>query len=122
MKPVTRQLPCKLTEEEITARGCHLAEVEREIEKKEDEKQRHAKALGDEIKEMRSRTRLIAQEISTRTTYRDVEITEQKVGVHMETVRLDTGEVIETRPLTAEERQVTSDEIVHLDARRQGGQ
>jgi hypothetical protein len=99
-------LPCKLTEEELLAKG---EELSRAIEEANGEKglQQEAKsAMKSRLEGMENRIQSLAGIVRTRSEERLVEIItrhddERKM---VETVRVDTGEVVATRLMTPEER------------------
>jgi hypothetical protein len=104
-KPRTRRLDCKLTDEEIAKTARKMAALELEIENTEGHKKAAVKEYADELKEMRARAREYARGVREGVIKRSVEIREEVHNLLMVTVRLDTGETIESRNLTEEERQ-----------------
>jgi hypothetical protein len=107
----TRSLPCTLTDAEVLERSAELAEVVTDYAEIEGEKSAHAKHFKERLDGLRSRERALAREISSRSVERDVEcvIRQDPIRGCVETMRLDTGELIEDRPMTAEERQLAMD-------------
>jgi len=104
---VMRKLKCKLTEIEVTQRGEKLAaklgekaELEREMK---DEQARRKLVIAEVTKEIGQ----LAVEVHERAAERPVRCTWSKdsTRVWAELVRDDTGEIVESRPLTPEERQ-----------------
>lgn len=104
----TRTLPVKLTEEELAQRRDKLAELVRDHtlaeQKKKDEASKH-KTIVDKLEECMS---AVAREIREKSQYIPVQVSkevDQGEGVE-NTIRMDTGEVIATRQLTPQEKQV----------------
>ena len=97
-----RHLPCALTNDELLEKGQLAAGCVAELRKLEDEKAEAAKRIGEAIKEKQSEQRRLAHEISTRSEVRPVEC--RTVALfqtrQMITVREDTGETVEKRPMT----------------------
>lgn len=105
----TRNLPCKLNEEELLTRGQDMATVHRDIVALEEEKKSNAKQFKEKIDRAKVELACLAREVSSKQAWRDIEVREEKShtgkGWAMETFRMDTGELVATRPLTAEEMQ-----------------
>ena len=99
-------LKCKLTTEEITARGEELAALLGDRNKVELEKKAAADRFKQQLSELASRSEEIATEIREKAEWRDVKITAERLDDKMAVIRMDTGEVIWQRPLTNDERQV----------------
>ncbi len=116
MKSETRtmQLPVLLTHDELFARGQELARVKDQHTKAADELEtatigwKTAKeSFANRISEAEDRMRGLARVIQSQRELRDVEVTDEpdyKLGV-MNTVRLDTGELVSSRGLSEAERQ-----------------
>lgn len=107
MKVVTRNLPCRLTEDELRQRGDALAEVVQELHA-EEQRQADVKAqMKARVTELEAKQTRFAITISRKEEYRDIECDvfgDPERGV-VELVRRDSGEVVETRPMTEDERQ-----------------
>jgi hypothetical protein len=104
-----RQLPVPLSEhealrkaEELSAKLADRRDVDDEHKYRAAEYKQRAKVLDSEIA-------LLGDEVRHRREFRLVECKEepdhQASVMHM--IRTDTGEVVSSRPMTAEERQVT---------------
>lgn len=105
----TESLPVPLTQEEIAERADRMATALRKITELEIEK----KAKNDEIKhkkeELEKDIAVWASQVREKAENREVEIELQsnwETG-QIETFRLDTGELIRTRPMTPSEKQKT---------------
>jgi hypothetical protein len=110
----TVPLPVTLTKDEILARGKELARVKDEHTRAADELETAQLAwktmkegFANRISEAEDRMRQLARAINSGVETRDVEVCDEpefKAGV-MNTVRLDTGELVSSRGLTEAERQ-----------------
>jgi hypothetical protein len=106
----TMTLPCRLTPEEFVARAHDLAKTTEDI----GAEQARAESLKSQLKaalaELEARRSKLSAVVSRGEELRDVEC---EVVVDYEkgetyTVRQDTGEFFDRRPLRAEERQVSA--------------
>jgi hypothetical protein len=102
-----RELPCKLTDEERMSLGDKIAELVGEAEDIEAEKKSIAssyKAKADKISE---RIQALSRQLLRGTVDRDVEVTIEQDLAHAEEIitRIDTGEVVSRKTLTALEMQ-----------------
>lgn len=115
----TRILPCRLTDTELLERGAQVADLVRELEAAEDAKKEAASEAKAKIDSLDGRIGSLARELRERMSYRSVEVKREKdFGRNCEeVVRLDTGEVIETRALDPGERQV---ELLSIDGGKRG--
>lgn len=102
---ITRKLPVKLTNEEVRLRGKRLAALQAEIASLETKKKAAADDFKSQIGERETEMSRLTREINEERELRDVQVTEEKnweLGeVHL--IRLDTGEVVEIRPMTPQE-------------------
>jgi hypothetical protein len=103
---VTRSLKCKLTPEEVAARGQELANQIGDRHQVELEKKAEADKFKAQIQEIDSRCTELATEIRDKAEWREGEVVAERDGDQMVLIRLDTGEVIQQRPLKDSERQV----------------
>ena len=104
----TEMLPCVLTADEAASRAQELATLVRKIEEEESAAKAAAAAARDSLKEMDSDLRRLARVVREGREDRQVEVRASRnltTGT-FEVVRLDTGVVIRTRPLTPEELQI----------------
>lgn len=104
----TRNLPVKLTEEEVAAKSQALAGA---IKEKEETQYRLANvqtAIKGEIKVLDLVIARLASNVSDKVEYRDVEVYEERdnKALVMKEIRFDTHEVIGTRPMSESERQL----------------
>lgn len=110
----TRSLPVPLTEDELRLKAQEMATAERllgEAERKEDAEAElwkgKKKALENETGDARARLSLIGRVVREKREFRDIEIVEEPnhATKTVDTVRTDTGEIIETRGMTESEMQ-----------------
>lgn len=123
-----RELSCQLTEGERLARGAAMADAELRIEELELERS----GVSESIKHQRELRRKLAGVIDTGTEKRDVRCAwiEDFAQNCFHLVRQDTGEVIDTRAMTGDDRQEalfdgkskqpTGEETVDLDDEEPG--
>lgn len=103
----TERLRCKLTDTEIRERGEQLAKQRKEIAEVEAAKKSAAENFKSQLIALIMAADDVTEEINTKSEVRDVEVTEEKNFTTKQayTIRLDTGETVRTRPLTAQEMQ-----------------
>lgn len=107
-KPVLRKLPCILTPEELQARGQSLASCRMEIDRLTAEAKSLAAEYKDQLKGLGQESKRLAKVVKDRQETREVRceaVLDFKDGRFC-VARLDTGEVLEGRPLTDGERQM----------------
>jgi hypothetical protein len=101
-------LHCEFTPEELQAKAQELAQATIELHDEEEEKATVSKEYRERIKELRARQNAIAKTVKVRGEMRLVECIvrmNQPEMLQKTTIRLDTGEVVKTKPMTEEERQ-----------------
>lgn len=110
-REITRHLECKLTRAEQEDLRRQLLDVLDEEEAVTDRKKEAASRFKAEQESLRTRRHELARTMRRGAVERDVtcEVREHFATNKVETVRLDTGEVIEVRPMTAHERQIAMD-------------
>ena len=98
-----RELSCKLTEAELLLRGDEMADAELRIEQLKLERS----GVSESIKHQRELRRKLAGAIDAGKELRDVRCAWIEDFVHncYHLVRQDTGEVIDTRAMTGDDRQ-----------------
>lgn len=109
IKRAQRNLPCRLTREELLEKGKTQAELLKRKGELENEKKRCADDFKARLSEVDSQMTVLSNEISTGVQYRNVPITiviGEPDADHKTISRDDTCEVIETSNLTPEERQL----------------
>jgi phosphoketolase len=106
-KKETKLLPCALTQQELLERGQRAAELVNQIASEEEVRSAAGKASKEKINGFEIELRAVGYEIRTKKEMRDVEIERVKdLGRKVEEViRLDTGEIVETRALAPHELQ-----------------
>lgn len=111
------ELRCDLSDAEIQQRGADAARLVTQIDALDEERRLAASDYRDQIKAKEGELRQLSREICERAVHRDV-LCESRpdyaAGV-METVRLDTSELVRSRPLSYDERKPG---LFAFDARR----
>lgn len=106
--PLTsKQLPCKLTNEELRKYGEELANTIDEVSNEEARQESVKKEMKSTLTGLQSKLTILSSKIRRGEEYRDVQVQPEmdfKQGVYRE-VRTDTGAIITERPLTDDERQ-----------------
>lgn len=108
-----RNLPCKLTDEELNSRRDRLAQLVRELALEEQAKKDTAALHADRIKVLERDVFQVADEIRDRAEYRQVVVKREKdfeAGIE-QTIRVDTHEVVDVRALGPNEKQAELFEI-----------
>jgi DNA polymerase II small subunit/DNA polymerase delta subunit B len=115
MRTFERDLPVRLTREELEARGQMLAlkvdeRAEIEVEAKAEAAEYKAQ-MGDTDKEIRRLSRIVRD----KSEPRPVECFEHLnfAGNEVQIVRRDTGEVVDTRAMTDADRQRNLEEVAN---------
>lgn len=99
LKKDHRQLPVKLTPEELEEAGQQLAQTCVEIERLEEKKKEATSFWKNEIHQKITRRQHLTDMVKDKTEYRDVPVQEMLDGETgmVRTVRMDTAEVIHER-------------------------
>jgi len=107
-RKVTKALPCKLTEQEVTAYGRDLARAYTERERIAKEltsvKEDYKAKIGEQEAAIGKFTSRVHSGIETREV--ECEETKNWTRATVEVVRLDTYEPIESRPMREDEKQM----------------
>ena len=105
---IIRVLPVELTREERHERSMELAEKIAEARQLESQKKERAAIFKSHEEKLKTRCDLLSEAIKSGREGREVECLWSRNDTYqrMELARLDTGEIIESRPLTAAEKQV----------------
>ena len=108
-RKVTKAIEIDLTDAEIADKGRVLAGLEKEIEAAKSLLKEECARLRSEVKVLEARRATVAGEIANGKGSVDVECEERLVFEtnSLQTMRLDTGEVVAERALTASERQLS---------------
>lgn len=109
LEHITRSLPVILTQDEFDARAAHLASsiveldsVDSEIEAVKEARKSQLAGLAEKRERQMKEVRRLTRIVEKRAEDRDVEC-EQRIDLErklIEIVRLDTGEVVDTRGMT----------------------
>lgn len=106
LRTETRNLACKLTDDQLITKANELANVVQSIEAEKARQESVKAELNATMRELTSRQTRLAQIVSRREEYRDVKV---KVEWHendiVNEIREDTNEMILTRPARDDERQ-----------------
>lgn len=119
IKKVSEKLPCQLTDEERLNFGDMMATASQDVDAAESTKKSAVKQLNYEIQEAKTERDRLARIVNSRTEYRDVTVSvryDYESGKVIKT-RTDTGEIIEDRWMTDEEKQTSM-----LDDEDMGGE
>lgn len=106
-KRFSESLVCHLQPDEVAERADRAARLQLEVDSETEQLASTTRASKERTKRLAEEQHRLLDEVRTRQGYRPVECERQAdfaAGV-LRTVRLDTGEVVRTRQLTAEERQ-----------------
>lgn len=103
---MTRTLPCRLTIEEWNAAAEALAESGYELAALDVEKKLAMASFKERAEKIEATQRELAAKVKTRSVPRPVEVFERSLPTRLvvEIYRADTGELVDTRPMTATER------------------
>ena len=98
----TLRLPVQLTEDERLSRGKRAGELSYDLFQIEEQAKAAKVAIKAQMERLQGEIADLHNQLRTGKEWREVEIDLQKdLGRRLElTVRLDTGEVVSTRPLT----------------------
>lgn len=102
-----KKLPCKLNAAELVSKSHELAHSIEEYDRLEAAKKAEVARFAEELKELRKDITLYADEVEHERVYRLVDCVWQESETSREKylIRLDTGEVVQTVALTAEDLQ-----------------
>lgn len=106
-KRVTKEIAVQLTEVERRKAGEEIASLVLLSQQIDDERRAAAKASGEKLKEISTRIRKRARAIRDGSELRMVDCIEREVFETntVDTIRVDTGETVESRAMSTEERQ-----------------
>ncbi len=103
------RLYVELTADELREKGQELAALEKEYDETERDAKDSAKGYRESLKSQRSEIQRAVTIIDERREERMVKVVDRADyrSNEMETIRVDTGEVVRSRPLTSDELQGT---------------
>jgi hypothetical protein len=126
MPKITMSLFCSFTDLEAEEKGQQLSTASITYDEVEDAKKTAMKEFTDNLKMLRGTMRSLSKAIRAKGEYREVSglvrFNHPTVG-SKETVRLDTGEVIKTEPMSDAEKQADlfpEDELRELNKMYEG--
>lgn len=104
----TETLRVDLTDEEVRARADDAARSYKDAAERSEELQAHSKEERGAIAKLQAEVGQALREVAERAAYRPVDVRKVRndIGATMDTVRLDSGELVRSRPFTPDERQV----------------
>ncbi len=107
----TQSLPCPLTTEEFETKSKGLADLCKEINRAKDKAKEEAKMNKEAIDKMETTRFLLATIVHDKAEEREVEVEDKyNYREHMvESIRLDTGEIVGTRAMELSEYQSEMD-------------
>lgn len=107
LKEVTRNLPCRLTDAELLVRADDLSVAVQEITAEENRQTDVKAQMKARLTELDSRKTRLAITVGRKEEYRDIrcELSADLQAGTVTTIRTDTGEAMETRPMSESERQ-----------------
>jgi hypothetical protein len=108
LKTFSKLLACKLTDEELLRYGGELGSVIQDIAEEEDRQASLKQELKARLAGLEAKRTELATKLVRREELRDVEVQPERnydANRYYE-IRMDTGEIIKERPLSAEERQI----------------
>lgn len=103
----TMDLYCNLTEQEEHQKGQRVAAIDGEVEQLRDEMKHQSSAFKTQIESLESEAHRLNRQIREHKEQRKVEV-EDKHDLErlvVETIRKDTGAIVESRPMTGPERE-----------------
>jgi hypothetical protein len=106
----TETLPVPLTDEELRSKAAELAVLIRQWENDEEAEKQRAKLAREELAEKWETVRRVRAIVEAKAEPRSVECEERPAqGRTIMVVRLDTGEIVRSRPMTSDECQASLD-------------
>lgn len=112
-----RNLEVPLTDEEIQAKGQELAQLHADANQLRDNKSEIMKKLKGEIDEVEAKIEATAKAIRHKAEERPIECTEARneTKTTIEVIRVDTQEVVASRPMTMEELAQRQQDLFAVD-------
>ncbi len=106
-----RRLPCRLSQDEWSASASALAQAWHDLAMLDVERKLATAALKQRLELLEAAAAELGGKVRTHEEMRDVEVFERPAPSRLcvEIYRADTGELVDTRPMTAAER----DEVVN---------
>lgn len=101
-------LSCKLTDEEFRDRASNLAATLEDIKAEDSRHEMLKREMKSALSALEARRDVLALTVSRRSEMREVEVEDQandKTGM-VDRIRMDTGEIVLTRVMNDQERQI----------------
>ena len=105
LRTTTRRLPVHLTDEQKLIMGHDLAATVQEAASEVEAQKTQKEQMKAKLSELAARAARLSSIIASGTEYLDVEVEVRLGAAEVQVVRLDTGEVVERRPPSDQERQ-----------------
>jgi hypothetical protein len=104
----TRHLPCALTRSEVEERADKLARLVKDRDAIDAERKQVARDYKTRMDDLSKEIGQLSEQVRSKREWRDVECTKERNEERgtVDFVRVDTGEVVESRALHPDERQV----------------
>jgi hypothetical protein len=104
---LTRKLPCQLTGDEEIQKSQEIARAIEDLSKRRDQKKAAASMYRSQMDEVEAKLAELSHEIATHTTERAVDcmVKPDWRSGKVDLIRVDTGEVVESKVMTSAERQ-----------------
>lgn len=122
-RKVVLELRCELTAEEQRLKGIQLADLDQKIAAKQEQKKLQNELITDELKDLSRQVAEIALEVRQGWEERQIPClaTYDYALAKVVTCREDTGQVVDERAMTEDERQTTfytdEGEVLNYEAR-----
>jgi hypothetical protein len=114
MDMVKERLRVQLTAEEFEAKAQEHSRLRFAIQEVEELKKSHMQQFGAQLKKLSVEAGRLAYDVSQKTEERELECAQRPDYAKrlVAIIRPDTGEIVRTRPMTAEERQTHWDDFL----------
>lgn len=123
--PEFRTLPCPLSDAEVAERAHTMAKLVAEEQAVEVQKKAAADEFKERLEHIGGNIRRLARQVRERSEDRAIEVDFQHDDVRfaVDTIRLDTGEIIGSRPMTEDEKkEAIQGRLPGIGKRSRGGQ
>lgn len=107
-RTIVRSLPCRLTDDELLKKGSELATAVQDIATEEGRQLDIKASMKAKLAEIEARRTQLAIAVSRKEEHRDVEVDiwHDYQRAIVQDIRRDTGEVLTTRVMSEDERQI----------------
>lgn len=101
----TRRLQCRLSDEELQGLSLELAQTFQDLEAEQERQAETRSEMKAALARLGNRMKELSTNIVSKSVPRDVDVEQRLQGLQVQEVRLDTGEIVFTRPATPLELQ-----------------